>query len=327
MAEEVTPAQRRADALGLLAEAALAADLDRGSRRRPLSGGAARGGVHGCGGRGRSVGDPRGRSRRRRRFRGNVAPPRVRRLGGGDASRHRRRRARRRAQDAHHSARHPPRAEARDAAVGSLAAPPAAATLITWSTGPTAAPPASTTWCCCAGAITGPSTKADSQWKLLGDGTTTFLRPDGTVLDPAPGDAGLIRPARRHLERARRHSRVGRHAVRPRLRHRRALRAEPLKRPCPRDNRPIVIGVRGGPRWRGTCGACASRCSSRPDRSSRSARASRRSCPSRSRRRDARAADRAGVRGDVLLAVACPRPPAVRLGRQTATRTQPAAVR
>jgi len=31
MAEDVTPAQRRADALGLLAEAALAADLDRGS--------------------------------------------------------------------------------------------------------------------------------------------------------------------------------------------------------------------------------------------------------------------------------------------------------
>ena len=31
MAEEVTPAQRRADALGLLAEAALTADLDRGS--------------------------------------------------------------------------------------------------------------------------------------------------------------------------------------------------------------------------------------------------------------------------------------------------------
>ena len=31
MAEEVTPGQRRADALGLLAEAALAADLDRGT--------------------------------------------------------------------------------------------------------------------------------------------------------------------------------------------------------------------------------------------------------------------------------------------------------
>ena len=31
LAEEVTPAQRRADALGLLAEAALASDLDRGS--------------------------------------------------------------------------------------------------------------------------------------------------------------------------------------------------------------------------------------------------------------------------------------------------------
>ena len=42
LAEEVTPAQRRADALGLLAEAALTAARS-GLRRRPLSGGAAHG--------------------------------------------------------------------------------------------------------------------------------------------------------------------------------------------------------------------------------------------------------------------------------------------
>ncbi len=79
LADEVTPAQRRADALGLLAEAALKRTGPRVSRR-PLPGGAASGrpddsgsrGRSGCGGSGRSVGDARGRPRRSRRFRGNV---------------------------------------------------------------------------------------------------------------------------------------------------------------------------------------------------------------------------------------------------------------
>ena len=168
IAEEVTPAQRRADALGLLAEAALKADLDRGSagdRYQVV--------LHwtpdGCGSRGvwvwRQGKVCRGCSRstrRGRRFRGNVAAPGVRCAvvamhhdAAGtvlDVGRKTRtvppsiRRALR---------RETPTADFR-------AAPPAVATRITCSTGSTAAPRVSTTWCCCAGGITAPSTKADS---------------------------------------------------------------------------------------------------------------------------------------------------------------------
>ncbi len=86
LADEVTPAQRRADALGLLAESALTSDLDRGSagdRYQVV--------LHveaptGSGGRGRSAGDRGAGPRCGGRFRGNVASPFLRRLGGGDAS-------------------------------------------------------------------------------------------------------------------------------------------------------------------------------------------------------------------------------------------------
>jgi hypothetical protein len=77
IADEVTPAQRRADALGLLAEAALSADLDRGSagdRYQVVlhmdAGRCGSRGKSGCGGRARSVGDARGRPGCRGRFRG-----------------------------------------------------------------------------------------------------------------------------------------------------------------------------------------------------------------------------------------------------------------
>ncbi len=80
LADEVTSAQGRADALGLLAEAALAADLDRGSAGDRYqvtlhvempTGVAAGEGLWRDGG-----GGPRGRGR----FRGDVPPPVVRRL-------------------------------------------------------------------------------------------------------------------------------------------------------------------------------------------------------------------------------------------------------
>ncbi len=60
-AEEPTLAQRQADAIGTVAEAALAGGLDRGYGRRPISGGAARGRGGAGGTAGRSRGNVRGR--------------------------------------------------------------------------------------------------------------------------------------------------------------------------------------------------------------------------------------------------------------------------
>ena len=107
LAEEVTPAQRRADALGLLAEAALAADLDRGSAGDRYQVVLHVEAANRCGSRGRSVRDAGGGPRRGGRFRGNVATHFLRRRGRADASRRRRRGAGRRPQDAHGAARHP----------------------------------------------------------------------------------------------------------------------------------------------------------------------------------------------------------------------------
>ena len=161
LADEMTPAQRRADALGLLAESALTTDLDRGSagdryqvvlhveasrsRRRSLSGTVEvdDGAVDVSAETSRriscdaSVVAMRHDAGRRRARTSGARPARFRPRSGG-----RSRRA----------------TEAAD----SLAAPLAAATPITSSTGPMAAQRVSITWCCCAAAIIGPSTKADS---------------------------------------------------------------------------------------------------------------------------------------------------------------------
>ena len=84
--EEVTSAQRRADALGLLAECALRGGPRPRNGGRPLSGGAAR--------RGRrrrptpaTAGRDRARRRRRARFRGNVTAPVVRRVAWSSCAR------------------------------------------------------------------------------------------------------------------------------------------------------------------------------------------------------------------------------------------------
>jgi hypothetical protein len=113
-AAEPTLAQRQADAIGTVAEAALAGGLDRGDGRRPVSGGAARG-LGGAGGTaGRSRGNVRGRGvgvgaggRRWSRSRGNVGMRGVR-VGGAGGRRSRSRgnagggaRSRRRIADAY----------------------------------------------------------------------------------------------------------------------------------------------------------------------------------------------------------------------------------
>ena len=51
-----------------------------------------------------------------------------------------------------------------------------------------------------------------------GDGATTFLRPDRTALRRRPATAGPVHSGRRRLHRVGRHPGVGRHALRPRLR-------------------------------------------------------------------------------------------------------------
>ena len=163
VADEVTPAQRRADALGLLAEAALTADLDRGTAGDRYQVVLHVEAADRCGGRGKVC---RGRWKsttarwtfpRKRR----AACPATRRwwrcvmtpTARCSTSGARRAPCRRRS-----GARSRRATEAAD----SRAARRAAATPITSSTGSTAARPASTTSCCCAAAITGPCTKADS---------------------------------------------------------------------------------------------------------------------------------------------------------------------
>ena len=86
LADEVTPAQRRADALGLLAESALASELDRGSAgdRYQVVLHVEAPGWHGASRT--PVRVPGGGPWRGRRFRGNVASPFLRCLGRGDAS-------------------------------------------------------------------------------------------------------------------------------------------------------------------------------------------------------------------------------------------------
>ena len=97
-ASETTAGQRRADALGLLADTALTADLDRGTRRRSVSGRCPR--RRGCPGERRGYRPVRVRGRPVR-FSGNVAPDRLRRRHGRHASRVRWDRAGRGPKDAH----------------------------------------------------------------------------------------------------------------------------------------------------------------------------------------------------------------------------------
>ena len=167
LADEVTPAQRRADALGLLAESALASDLDRGSAgdryqvvlhvEAPTCAG------HRCGGRGRPVGD---------RWRWTTARwtfPRKRRDAFPAMPRWWRCATTPTARSSTSGARPAPsrrrsggRSRRATEAADSRAARPAAATPITSSTGPMAVRRASTTWCCSAAVIIGRSTRADS---------------------------------------------------------------------------------------------------------------------------------------------------------------------
>jgi hypothetical protein len=104
--DEVSAEQRRADALGLVAESALAAGLDPGSRGNRYQSGGARG----CRG---AAGWRRGRlllaGGRFPRFRGNVPAPGLRLRPGGDAARRGRPRARRWPPHARHLTRPPPR--------------------------------------------------------------------------------------------------------------------------------------------------------------------------------------------------------------------------
>ena len=163
LADEVTPAQRRADALGLLAEAALTADLDRGSagdRYQVVLHVEASTGMAAVE---RSVARPWRSTTARWTF------PRKRRDAFPATPRWWRCAMTPRARCWTSGARPAPsrrqsggRSRRATGAADSRAAPLAAATPITSSTGSMAARRASTTWCCSAAVIIGRSTRADS---------------------------------------------------------------------------------------------------------------------------------------------------------------------
>ena len=163
LADEVTTAQRRADALGLLAEAALTSDLDRGSagdRYQVVlhvdvpTGVVAGEGLSGTVEVEHGAVDVSAETSRRISCDASVVR---------DACTAPRRGPR------HRAARHAPcrprsggHSRLVTGVADSRAARPAAATRITSSTGSTAARPASTTSSCCVDAITGPFTRAGS---------------------------------------------------------------------------------------------------------------------------------------------------------------------
>ena len=177
---EVSVGQRRADALGLVAESALDADLDRGTAgdRYPVVVPRGRGQPgRRRGGRAISAG------RRHRRFRGDVSASRVRCLHGGHDSRARRDGPRCRAQDPHHSARHPVRSRHAIGGVAARAAMRHTATRTTCGTGRAVARRGSTTFSWCADVITEPCTRRDS---LLNCRTTAGRASSGLTVASCP---------------------------------------------------------------------------------------------------------------------------------------------
>jgi hypothetical protein len=207
-AEELTPAQRRADALALLAESALAADLDggpagdryqvvlhvnadaRGDNPVEVSATAAatfdgalevdHGALYVSAETSRRLACDASLVPMRHDAEGDILevgrktrtiPPSIRRA-----------------------------LAARDTSCRFPAAPPGGATLTMCGIGPTAAPRASTTWCCYAGFIIAPSTRADSvssgspMEPLRSSGRTACILPP--LLQPHPGNPCGTRRAR-----------------------------------------------------------------------------------------------------------------------------------
>ena len=240
LSEEVTPAQRRADALGLLAEAALSADLDRGSAGDRYQVVLACGRPDDCGGSGQFWGGGRRmvcreRSRsttarstfpRKRRSAFPATPSLVTMRHGADGA----------VLDVGRKTRTmPPSIRrallARDRTADSRAAPPGAATRIT-----------------CEHWIDGGATSLDNlvllcrrhhravheggfELRQHRDGTTAFLRPNGTVLEAAPPPPLHLVTLDAQLACLSGHPGLGRHAVRCRLCDRRALQPQSAHRP------------------------------------------------------------------------------------------------